>query len=99
MPGRDKTGDKRGSSRERRARREWLVKPEAGFGGNGEKVPCVHCGAMVTACDMDVDRIVPGGSYRRDNIQPSCAFDNRSRGNKPNWTSPIVLAATMAAGA
>lgn len=92
MPGR-LNGDKRGNAQQRRARRFWMLSPEAGFGGNGEKVPCVHCGAMLAYDEIDVDRIVPGGSYRRDNVQPSCAFDNRSRGNKADWTSPRLATA------
>ncbi|URC18190.1 HNH endonuclease [Mycobacterium phage Zenteno07] len=70
--------DKRGSSYDRRARREWLVSPAAGFGGDGEKVPCWEpdCKAMVTVVTMCVDRIIPGeqgGTYRRNNIRPHCA--------------------------
>lgn len=90
MPGRTKDGDKRGNAQQRRARKLWLLSPAAGFGGTGEKVPCVHCSAMLSFEEIDVDRIVPGGSYRRDNVQPSCAFDNRSRGNRTEWSSPLV---------
>ena len=93
MPGREKDGDKRGNSTQRRARKLWLLSPAAPFGGDGEKVPCVHCGAMLTYDDIDVDRVIPGDSYRRDNVQPSCAFDNRSRGNKPDWSSPLLATA------
>lgn len=67
--------NERGSSYDRRARRAWLVSPEAGFGGDGTKVPCWECGAMVSVKTMHVDRIIPGeqgGRYRRDNIRPHC---------------------------
>ena len=59
--------NERGSSYDRRARRGWLVTPEAGFGGDGDKVPCWECGAMVSVKTMHVDRIVPGedGGPRR----------------------------------
>jgi hypothetical protein len=75
-------GEKRGSSRDRRARREWLVSPAAGFGGDGVKVPCIFCQAMMTAAELHVDRIEAGGSYARSNIQPACPPCNQSRGTK-----------------
>lgn len=67
--------DLRGSSYDRRARRAWLLSPSAGFGGDGTKVPCWECGALVDDDTMIVDRIIPGelgGTYRRDNIRPHC---------------------------
>jgi hypothetical protein len=84
----------RGSAADRRARRAWIVSPLAGhdygsgwvaFGGDGVKVPCVHCHAMLTADEVDIDRIVPGGSYRRDNIQPACRPCNLARSDDPEW--------------
>jgi hypothetical protein len=87
---------RKGNSYQRRARRLWLLSPAASFGGNGEKVPCVHCGAMVDYDTMHVDRIECGGSYNRDNIQPSCSHCNCSRQNdRPGWTAPLVLAAAL----
>jgi hypothetical protein len=82
--------DPRGSSRDRKIRRAWLVSVAAGFGGNGVSVPCVHCKIEVTTADMHVDRIIPGGSYRRINIQPSCGSCNLARGNKVNWTPKVT---------
>ena len=35
-------GDKRGNAQQRRARRVKMLSPEGGWGGNGEKVPCVR---------------------------------------------------------
>ena len=68
--------NERGSSYDRRARRRWLVSAEAGFGGDGVKVPCWECGAMLTEDNVTPDRIVPGsegGTYRRSNIRgPHC---------------------------
>ncbi len=73
--GRSNTNE-RGSSYDRRARRAWLVSPEAGFGGNGTTVPCWECGKPLTVENVIADRKVPGelgGTYRRDNIQgPHC---------------------------
>ncbi|QHB37391.1 HNH endonuclease [Mycobacterium phage BirdsNest] len=75
--------DKRGSSYDRRARREWLVSTAAPWGGDGEKVPCWECGAMVSTATMCVDRIIPGeegGTYRRDNIRPHCPTCSHRQG-------------------
>lgn len=77
--------DSRGSAAERRARRTWIVSPTAGFGGDGVKVPCVHCGAMVAKADVHIDRIECGATYRRSNIQPACAGCNWARGDNPDW--------------
>ena len=79
--------DKRGSSYDRRARRAWLLSPEAGWGGDGEKVPCSEpgCGAMVNMRTMYVDRIIPGeqgGTYRRDNIKPHCGSCSHKQGQR-----------------
>jgi hypothetical protein len=74
ISGRSNTNE-RGSSYDRRARREWVLSPAAPFGGDGEKVPCWECGAMVSAKTMHIDRIIPGeagGRYVRANIRPHC---------------------------
>jgi hypothetical protein len=73
-------GDKRGSSADRKRRREWLVSVEAGFGGNGSDVPCYwECGRELNVWIVEADRLVPGGSYRRDNIVPACRPCNLAR--------------------
>lgn len=96
----------RGSSRDRRRRREWLienfraevdVQAVYAFGnvlvayigvplGTGEHAcRCVYCNVLLTCDTVTADRIIPGvegGTYRRDNIQPSCARDNESQGGK-----------------
>lgn len=77
-------GEKRGNSKDRAARKIWML---ATF-GNGKTVPCVHCGETLTYTTVQADRIVPGGSYRRSNIQPSCAPDNRERSNRLDWVPP-----------
>lgn len=66
----------RGSARDRRRRREWLVEEF----GDGEHVACFrqrspHCLYVLDADTVSPDRIVLGvnnGTYRRDNIQPAC---------------------------
>lgn len=82
--------DKRGSSADRRARKIWMIDTF----GDGTFVACVHCGATLTHETLQADRIVPGGSYRRSNIQPSCAKDNNARSNDVTWISPLAAAAT-----
>ena len=73
-------GDKRGSSADRRRRREWMISAASGFGGDGSKVPCYwECGRELTEATVEADRIVPGGSYRRDNIVPACRPCNLAR--------------------
>lgn len=66
----------RGSTEDRRRRKLWLLSPQAGFGGDGEKVACAFaCGTILTLETIWVDRIIPGcygGTYARSNIQPSC---------------------------
>ena len=75
--------DLRGSSYARRRRREWLLSPEAGFGGTGKSVPCYHCQRRVTYVTMQVDRFPlcghDGGRYTRDNVVPSCGACNHTR--------------------
>lgn len=60
----------RGSSADRRRRREWLVTT---YGKNG-RVRCWRgCGAWLTVDTVTVDRVTPGckgGTYRRENIMP-----------------------------
>lgn len=84
-------GDSRGNSRDRARSKLWLLSPEAGFGGDGETVPCVHCDTELTFATLERDRIIPGrlgGRYTRDNLQPSCRSCNASRGGQTDWASP-----------
>jgi 5-methylcytosine-specific restriction endonuclease McrA len=93
--------DLRGNTRDRKARRDWIVSPAAGrfvngtfvpFGGDGRTVPCWHCRTPVSREQVEIDRIVPGGRYVRTNIQPACFGCNRSRSNKTDW-SPVLVTA------
>lgn len=78
--------DKRGNNQDRKARKLWMLSTEAGFGGDGVMVPCVHgCGFKLDYRAVQADRREPGGSYRRDNIQPSCRRDNILRSNNKDW--------------
>lgn len=77
----------RGGSPQRRARKLWLLSPAAGFGGDGEKVPCaMGCGEPLTFETLTVDRYpIPGcegGGYSRGNIRPACARENYSQGGR-----------------
>jgi hypothetical protein len=71
--------DKRGNTKNRRARKQWLLTTE--FGGSVGK--CVHCERELTIFTVEADRIIPGGSYRRENIWPACGPCNRSRRDIP----------------
>jgi len=90
---------KRGNVTDRANRRRWLLSEKAGhdygdgkgfilYGGDGTKVPCVHCGIMLDNSTVQADRIIPGDSYAHWNIQPSCEHDNKSRQNNLDWVSP-----------
>jgi hypothetical protein len=87
---------RKGNSYDRRARRAWLLSAAAPFGGDGTTVTCVHgCGTQLTADTIQVDRIIPGGSYGHDNIQPACWTDNTDRSNKLDWTPRHLLAPSL----
>jgi hypothetical protein len=75
-------GDKRGNSYTRR-RRKLRMLAEL---GDGITVDCAHCKRPLTYSQLEADRIVPGGSYRWENVQPSCRADNLDRSNDANWT-------------
>ena len=71
--------DRRGKASDRRRSKIWLLWKF----GDGETAPCVHCGKGLTFETLERDRIVPGGSYARHNIQPSCRPCNIGRGDSP----------------
>lgn len=68
--------DRRGNNQSRARRREWLLvtfDPELG----DDRARCRlaldgRCLEVVDAATLSVDRIEPGGSYARGNIQPAC---------------------------
>lgn len=72
--------DKRGSARDRRRRKLWLL---AEF-GDGITAPCFRCDLPLLYSTLTVDRINPGargGRYTRDNIRPACKPCNTELGN------------------
>jgi len=79
--------DKRGNSKDRAARKNWMLTCEK-FGGDGTKVACVHCQALIGYDEVQADRIIPGsqgGNYARQNCQPSCAPCNLARSDNADW--------------
>lgn len=74
-------GEKRGNVYDRDARKTWMLNTF----GDGHECQCVHCGRQLTRNTVEADRIIPGGSYRRSNIQPSCRRCNARRGNRLHW--------------
>lgn len=93
--------DVRGNSKNRAARRQWLVNVY----GNGEKVLCYRCREPLTVDTVTSDRIVPGvagGTYRRENIRPACLGCNASTGARLRaghtvQDLPVPLARLLAA--
>jgi hypothetical protein len=86
-------GEKRGNNQDRKNRKLWLLRTY----GNGETCACVHCTAVLTYETLEADRIVPGGSYRHENVQPSCAHCNKARSNNASWTLTISVTITVGA--
>lgn len=86
-------GDKRGKAADRRRRKLWLL----AYFGDCEHAPCTHCGKPLSFATIEADRIIPGGSYARVNIQPSCRPCNIRRGNSP--ITPYIPSLPAAGGA
>lgn len=79
--------DKRGNNKDRRARKLWMLR------SHDLDLPpwhcrCTHCGCVLSFDTVQADRIAPGGSYRRENIQPADAECNRLRGSDTTWIHP-----------
>ncbi len=77
--------NQRGSTRDRRARRKWLLETfRADVDHQGEPAcRCYRCGQLLVESTITVDRIVPGcqgGTYRRNNIRPCCGPCNMTTG-------------------
>lgn len=71
----------RGSSRDRRARKVYLLATY----GDGDQCWCYRCGVMLTFGTLTVDRKIPGalgGTYRRENIRPACGPCNSETGGR-----------------
>jgi hypothetical protein len=88
MPAKDSHVNRRGNTKDRRARRLWLLSPVAQFGGDGTHAPCWECGVLVDYATLVVDRIVPGcrgGGYDRQNIRPQCHTCAALQGYALGW--------------
>lgn len=76
MNGRAGRVDRRGSNAARKVRRTWLLSTfDVDLGP--ERARChlklsAWCERIVDSVSLSVDRIEPGGTYRRGNIQPAC---------------------------
>jgi 5-methylcytosine-specific restriction endonuclease McrA len=86
----------KGNSYQRRARKLWMLR----HFGDGTTCNCTHCGCELTYDTVTADRIKPGsqgGTYERDNLQPSCKSCNSSRqDDRPGFVPPLALAAAVA---
>lgn len=82
-------GEKRGNNKDRKARKLWML----ATWGDGTTCLCVHCDKPLTYTTVEADRIIPGGSYRRDNVQPACRTCNLDRSNDTTWVAPVAQAA------
>lgn len=86
-PRSSRVNDRRGNNRDRAARKHWMLRT-----WDVDLPPwncrCVHCGCVLSYDTVQADRINPGGSYRRENVQPACNSCNRSRSNKQDWIHP-----------
>lgn len=86
-------GNRRGSSEDRRRRREWLVQTyRADASPFGQPAcRCYRCGTLLTVDTVTVDRIIPGcrgGTYRRNNIRPACGACNSETGGYTRSNQP-----------
>lgn len=78
--------DARGSTTDRRRRREYLVQAYRANTDDETGEPacrCYRCGVLLTVDTVTVDRIIPGckgGRYVRDNIRPACGRCNSEAG-------------------
>lgn len=82
-------GDKRGNSADRRRRKLWMLETW----GNGTTCACVHCECELDYDTVEADRKIPGGSYRRENVQPSCRDCNLMRSDNEDWVAPVLAIA------
>lgn len=74
----------RGNTRDREARRAYLLRTYESNEGPGT-CRCYRCGTLLWDRHITVDRILPGvagGTYRRNNIRPACATCNSATGAK-----------------
>jgi 5-methylcytosine-specific restriction endonuclease McrA len=78
-------GDRRGKAADRRRRKTWMLWKF----GDGKTAPCTHCQKGLDFTTIEADRIIPGGPYNRQNVQPSCRPCNIRRGDSPITPFPV----------
>jgi 5-methylcytosine-specific restriction endonuclease McrA len=87
-------GDKRGNAANRRARKLWMLSQPQWQGTGtvlGESALCaLGCGVVVTFATVEADRVIPGGSYRRENVQPACRPCNLAKSDDVVETDEIA---------
>lgn len=89
---RSTSNDPRGNSASRARRKEKLLSdPQFKHDSSYPEpnVHCVHCGTMLTFDTLEQDRKEPGGSYKYENIQPSCRGCNLQRSDDTTWKGPL----------
>lgn len=79
--------DRRGNNQDRKARKLWMLRTWD-LDLPAWLCRCVHCAEVQGYDSVQADRIKPGGSYRRGNVQPSCASCNRQRSDDVTWIHP-----------
>jgi hypothetical protein len=75
-------GDHRGSAASRRIRKLWML----ATWGNGSECPCIFCETPLTFATVEADRIIPGASYARVNVQPACRTCNLAKSDDAEWS-------------
>lgn len=85
---RSRSYDPRGNSKDRRARKNWMLS-DSKFsrrpGTEGHNVNCTHCGKELDYHTVESDKINPSGGYQRHNVQPACRTCNIRRSNDTTW--------------
>lgn len=70
-------GEKRGNTRNRRSRKLWLLASfDPDLGPTQARCALMvdeRCRGILDYATVTADRIVPGGSYRREGLRPACA--------------------------
>lgn len=82
-------GERRGSNRNRAARRVWMLRTfDTDLGPTQARCALklsAACVGIVDARTVTADRISPGGTYRHDNVQPACRPCQNTQGALITW--------------
>jgi hypothetical protein len=79
-------GEKRGNNHDRFMRKLWMLRTF----GNGVWCRCMYCRVILLYATVEADRIIPGGRYSHDNVQPACRNCNLARSNNESWSYGIA---------